>query len=189
MNKQKVGYALSAQDNDTYMFGPDDPVERCGTCHYRRDLSAYNPRYKLKSYRRDLSATYDGFWIVTDRFRDFCTGQGYRDISFEEFAEDKRHFNFMPLTVVKFDAVSRMTSFEKLCPECGSYESVTGAYPAYVLLSEPLADGFYRSDLLFASGDEKHPIIFVGAETKDKLAKSGLKGLEFSPLYGSRPQT
>ncbi len=53
-----------------------------------------------------------------------------------------------------------------------------------MLIDQPLEDGFYRSDLLFASGNEKHPLIFVGIKTKAKLEATNLNGLEFAPVYG-----
>ena len=61
---------------------------------------------------------------------------------------------------------------------------MVGATPAFLKVEMPLADGFYRSDPLFASGNEKQPLIVVGVGTKRKLEAARLMGLEFKPTYG-----
>lgn len=177
------GFNLYGHDNDTYMFSDAGP-ETCPVCSYRRDLLAYNPDYVLVKTDTDISTTYDGFVIVSEAFKQFCSGQGYQNLKFGEFRHDRWHYNFEVNQQVKFDAERRRTRFEKDCPYCGNYESVIGATPSYLLVANPLADGFYRSDLIFGSGNEKHPLIFVGAETRKKLERAGLKGLEFSEALG-----
>jgi hypothetical protein len=139
----------------------------------------------LKKCADDISHTYDGQTIVSKAFKEFCEKNEYRWIKFGEFENDPNHFHLILRRVVKFDAVRRKTRFEHLCPHCGNYESIVGVKPAYLLVNEPLGDGFYRSDLLFASGNEKHPLTFVGIQTRAKLKLSGLKGLEFAPAFGT----
>jgi hypothetical protein len=179
-----VGYTLGGQDNDTYMFSKNDAVPKCNGCGFRLDFFRTNPAYRLANYREDISHTYDGQTIVSKAFRDFYLNNGYHGARFAAFENDSNHFHLKIDEVVSFDAVRRKTRFENLCPQCGNYESVVGATPAYLLVDHILKDGFFRSDLLFASGNEKHPITVVGVETKAKLKVSGLRGLEFSPVFG-----
>ena len=190
-----IGYDLSGPDNGTFMFRGGSEVKRCPLCGYYVDFLAYNPDYQFKRREADkydgyikrgadFSSTYDSYDIVSDRFRTFCLEQQYEGLAFGEFSNDKTHFNFMPNRIVRFDALRRNTTFEKLCRVCRNYESVVGATPPYLLRSKPLEDGFYRSDLLFGSGDRKGPLILVGLETKAKLKAANLKGLEFSPAFG-----
>jgi hypothetical protein len=179
-----VGYAIGGQDNDTYMFSEGDAVPKCNGCGFRLDFFRTNPAYRLTKCRGDISHTYDGQTIVSKAFRDFCRNNGYQGVRFETFENNPHHFHLKVDEVVSFDAVRRKTRFENLCPECGNYESVVGAKPAYLLIDHILKDEFFRSDLLFASGNEKHPLTIVGVETKAKLKVSGLKGLEFSPAFG-----
>jgi hypothetical protein len=191
-----VGYTLSVPDNGTFMFRDASELERCEACGYVLTFMSHNPAYQLRKreadyqhdgyFKRgaDLSATYDSYYVASKRFRDFCLGQSYEGLIFLEFAKDKNNFNFMVKRTVKFDARRRGTVFERLCRVCKSYESVVGATPSYLLRSKPLRDGFYRSDLLFGSGDRKSPDIFVGVETKSKLEAAKLKGLTFLPAYG-----
>jgi hypothetical protein len=85
--------------------------------------------------------------------------------------------------VVSFDAKSRRTRFINCCAVCGNYDEVIGATPAYLEVPGPLEDGIFRSDLLFGSGNAKHPLIIVGLETKERLEGAGLKGLLFREAY------
>ncbi len=192
-----VGYILYGHDNGTYMFEPDtDTLQKCSNCGYRLDFSANNPNYQFTedfqplymdfavTPDNPLSTTNDGQVIVSKVFRDFCLEQRYQGLKFLEFSEDRNHFHFIVLSHVRFNAAASKTRFERLCPVCGNYESVIGSIPAFLKTAKPLAGGFYRSDLLFASGNEKHPLIIVGIDTKTKLESAGFKGLEFEPAYG-----
>lgn len=179
----RVAYKLSAQDNGTFMF-PNQDFRKCPSCGYRTDFTEINPEYVLRSRARDLSATFDGHWIASVRLRDFCAMYGYTTLQFCKFPNDPYHFGFLPTMIVRFDALRRQTRFENLCPTCGNYESVIGTKPCFLLVSQPINDGFFRSDLFFASGNEKHPILIIGLEMREKLKKAKLKGLEFSDAFG-----
>jgi len=195
-----VGYTLSVPDNGTFMSREKSESKRCDACGYLVNFLAHNPNYESRKRERDykldgyvktgadISSTYDLHYIVSDRFRDFCVREGYEGLVFQDFIKDRTHFHFTVEKIVKFDAVRRDTVFERICKVCKNYESVVGATPTYLLRSSALADGFYRTDLLFGSGDRKSPAILVGAETKAKLQAAKLKGLKFLPAYGIEPQ-
>lgn len=183
-----IGYSLDAQDNDSDMFEDDAPLETCPRCGYRLNFEATNPDYQLRNKKkRDISATYDGQLIVSKSFRDFCLEKDISGAEFRPFRRDSQHFHFVVQPQIKFDSERTKTRFLKLCAECGNYESVIGSFPCYLQRSGPLEPGFFRTDLLFASGNEKSPIILVAPATKVLLEKSGLKGLEFESAHGSEP--
>lgn len=75
-------------------------------------------------------------------------------------------YYMMPEEILAFDAVRRKVSFEGPCPLCGGYESITGAYPVFLKSPQPMGPGFYRSDIPFASGKAKHPLLTVIAAMK-----------------------
>jgi hypothetical protein len=181
-----VGYKINGQDNDTYMFQDNSRIPKCEKCGYRLNFSTTNPDYFLKSCKDAISTTYDGQTIVSKAFKHFCELNRYSGIKFGGFENDPNHFHLILMQVVQFDAIKRKTRFENLCSQCGNYESIIGATPTYLLVDKPLEDGFYRSDLIFASGNEKHPLNLVGIETKAKLeaAGLGLEAVDFSPAYG-----
>ena len=193
-----VGFTLDGHYNGTYMYEPTDvALTKCLHCGYRLDFFITNPNYTLKktskslhigkavSGQADLSATYDGQTIVSRQFRDFCLQQGYKGMQFVDFPKDPEYFHLIVMPEVAFDPVRRGTRFEDFCSVCGNYGSVIGANPAYLQVVEPLKDGFYRSDILFGSADNKNPLIIVGIDTKSKLRIAKLKGLVFGPAYGS----
>lgn len=179
-----VAFNLSGQDNDSYMFSDFPTAESCDLCGYRMDFLKYNPNYYTGKILPDFSATYDGFWIVSQKFKEFCVRKNVPNLAFDKFINLKTYYNFRPGNIVAFDAVRRKTWFEKKCDKCENYESVTGTRPTYLKIAEPLKSGIYRTDLVFASGNEKHPLILVGLETKEELVKEKLEGLEFAPAFG-----
>ena len=174
-----IGYTLSAQFNDTSMFDDDDPIPLCARCGYRLEFGGTNPRYRSRKRKRDIGATYDGQLIVSVAFREFCLSEGVAGAEFRSFETDKDHFHFVVFPQVQFDSARAETYFENLCEGCGKYESVIGSRPCYLRQREPLGPGFFRTDLLFASGNEKHPVTLVGVTTRLALERSGLRGLEF----------
>lgn len=195
--KNIVGFTIGGHHNGTYMYEPGDKaLPFCPRCGYRLDFFPTNPDYAMKkrfkpltgeatvSKETALSFTYDHQHIVSQGFKDFCLQQGYQGLNFIAFPKDPRHFHLMIANQVKFDFARKGTRFLGLCPICGNYDEVIGAYPALLELTESLADGFYRTDLLFAGGDRKHPLIIVGPETKSKLKAMKFKGLIFEPAYG-----
>jgi hypothetical protein len=200
-----IGFKLSGHDNDTEMYSRSDPsLPRCPKCGYRLDFQAYNPEYSFKksfntiymdelkiSVQTAVTYTYDGQMIVTTSFKEFCDAQGYKGLIFRSFPKDPWHFQLIATRQVIIDQVQSRVRFGKLCPTCKNYHEINLTYdpvlkraPVVLKQSELLSDGFYRSDLLFASGDNKSPLIIVGAETRDKLKAAKFKGLVFHPVHG-----
>src|ERR1044072_9226823 len=122
-----IGYRLSGPDNGTFMFREKSDLKRCEACGYPLNFLAHNPNYELRKRERDykldgyvktgvdISSTYDLHYIVSDRFRDFCLGKGYKGLVFKDFIRDTSCFHFIVKNLVKFDAVRRGTVFERLC--------------------------------------------------------------------------
>jgi hypothetical protein len=180
----KVGYCFTVADSKSRMFPSDALLCKCRRCGYRLDFFAHNPQYILRQDCFDLCATYDGQLIGSLAFKRFCEDQKYSGISFLEFELDEQHFHVIVERQVPFDFERRQTRFENLCQVCGNYESIAGATPAFLRVQAPLADGIYRTDLLFASGDEKCPLHIVGIDTKAKLIEAGLRGICFENAEG-----
>lgn len=54
-----------------------------------------------------------------------------------------------------------------------------GADPVYLTgVTEPIEEGFFRSDLEFASGPEQHPLFLVGVGTAEELRKQKFRKLD-----------
>lgn len=179
-----VGFTVYGPDNGTFMFEDNDALETCPVCGFRIDFFAHNPAYRAKKRRSDLLATYDGQWIVSRRFREVCEQHALPGVQFLSFRDEPLYSHLLLTRIIPFDAERREVDFIKYCASCGNYDEVIGANPAYLKRRPPLEDGFYRTDLLFASGNGKHPVILVAESTKQLLLKEGLKGLDFETAFG-----
>jgi len=162
----------------------DSRLEHCPACGFRTDFFAHNPLYRqVRKRRSDLLCTYDHAPIVTQAFRTFCLDNNYPGVRFLEFKNDPDHFHLLVDNVISFNARKRRTRFIDFCPVCENYKAVIGANPTYLEVDGPLPDGMYRSDLYFATGNAKSPLLIVGCATKDKMEGAGLKGLIFEEAY------
>jgi hypothetical protein len=73
-----IAYSLSGPDNDSYMCGvaaalnvvPGLPV--CPECGYKTEFQFSNPSFIVKRRSYDFSTTYDGYYIVSLRFKEHC---------------------------------------------------------------------------------------------------------------------
>jgi hypothetical protein len=159
-----IGYEIYGRANASQMTGsceklfPDIKVPQCPVCSYRTDYRVTNPKFILKRKNYDFSFTYDGIIIVSIRFKDFCLSQGYKNFVFVPLPKYPRFFQFyVEGNTIEYKAHQK----ENFCEYCLQYESVIGAAMNLEKVDNALADGFYQSDLWFATGNEKSPIIVV----------------------------
>jgi hypothetical protein len=173
-----IGYEISGYDNDSYMTGTCDTLfdlpflPKCDKCGYRTDYRYTNKDFILKRKTLDFSSTYDGVTIVSLKFKEFCGRYGYSNLIFVGLPKSSDYFQFyINNSVIKYDASLK----ENLCDSCGQYESVIGPSAQLNSIAEPLPDGFYQSDLWFASRNEKSPIIIISPITLGYLTKDKFK--------------
>jgi hypothetical protein len=175
-----IGYEMTGYDNDSYMTGSCEKLfdlpflPKCDKCGYRTDYRYTNKDFKLKRRTLDVSSTYDGIAIVSLKFKEFCIRYGYENLVFIDLPKSPNFFQFyVKNSFINYDASLK----ERLCDKCGHYESIVGPSMQLDNFTEPLEDGFYQSDLLFASGNEKSPIIIISPVTKEKLIKEKFKNI------------
>jgi hypothetical protein len=177
-----IGYEISGYDNNSYMTGnwngflPEIQtiIPHCHECGYRVDYRFTNPYFKLRRKTLDFSSTYDGVDIVSLKFKEFCIRNEYKNLKFTKLPLVPNFFQFS----VEENTLKYNFSFrENLCEKCGQYESVVGPSLNIDDINEILKDGFYKSDLWFASGNEKSPVIVIAPSTKKKLEKENFKNL------------
>lgn len=198
-----VAYELSPHDNDTHMLGDETfrpprsagfhhwrfgkigapHPATCPTCGRKTDPDYVNPKFKAKRRTWDIGTTYDGYDIVSKGFRDFCRKQGWKGMHFHPLPADKEFFVLRLSQIIPFDAERRGTRFEDLCPTCGEFYNVIGADPVCLRdVTEPIQEGFFRSDLEFASGPEQSPLILVGIDTAERLRKQGFQKYDLAEV-------
>jgi len=146
------------------------------------DREWVEPKFQLARRDFDISYTYDGYLIASDRFKDAVEGSGAR---FAGLPAEPGYYVVEVDAIVRFDAQRRRTRFDKLCVECGRYFGVSGATPVFLLPGEIVPTGkLVRTDLEFGTGDEQHPIVIAGASLARHLEESALSGLSLRAIAG-----
>jgi hypothetical protein len=104
-------------------------------------------------------------------------------MSFVRLHADPERFVLRLANVLAFDAERRGTRFLSPCPACGAFYDVVGATPAFLRgVREPIERGFFRSDLVFGSGPEQRPLLFVGIRTAEALNEKRFEGYMLRPV-------
>ncbi len=180
-----IGYEMTGYNNDSFMTGSCEKLydlpflPKCNKCGYRTDYRYTNKDFKLKRKTLDLSSTYDGITIVSLKFKEFCNRYGYKNLVFVELPKSPYFFQFyIEGNFLKYDATLK----EKFCDNCKFYESVIGPSIQIDNFKNPLEDGFYQSDLWFASGNEKSPVLIISPATKENLTKEKIKNICLSKI-------
>lgn len=176
------GYSLSGYDNDSHMCSSTDRVfddvgglAVCPRCGYRTDFNYINERFRVKRRTNDISYTYDGYCIVSLKFKEACERAHFQGLRFVQLPGDQEYFHLVPNCVVEFDSEKRKTKLVKKCEVCGNYEAVAGATPAFIK-GELTAD-ICKTDILFGSGNAKHPLILITKRAKEVFDREKLKGV------------
>ena len=179
-----IGYLITWPDNDSYMFSSwVNNLEKCPKCGYFTDFFDVSPDFKVTKRMYDISYTYDDYCIVSRKFKEFCQRFNYSNINFIKLPNDKDFFFFLPNETLSFDSNKRNIRFENLCSYCNNYESVVGATPCFLKnTSKPVSDNFYKTDILFGSGNEKSPLIIIGKETAERLKKEKFNNISFEEI-------
>ena len=178
-------YFLLGQDNNSFFLDSKNLLApTCSKCGYLYDLINYfNPSFKLKRRTNDISYTYDGRCIVSLRFKEFCKREGYVGLTFKVFEREPNFYLFQVDNELSFDSAVSKTEFLEYCEECNNYKEIIGFSPGHLRsIGNRLSDGFYRTDLLFGSGNSKHPLIIVAPETKIKFEREKLQGGYLEPI-------
>jgi hypothetical protein len=144
----------------------------------------------LRKRRYDISETYDGVTVVTQRFKSVYMVGGLSGLSFRQLSNDTEYFAIQAVRSVPFDAERRRTRFLGLCPTCKRYESVIGATPGYIKTGYGVAGNeFVRTDLEFGSGDEKSPLLICGEHAAGVLRREKLRSVDFHVIvFGNDPE-
>jgi hypothetical protein len=181
-----LGYSIVGHDNQYSMYQRlklDDCARYKDTYTINRiDAALVFTNIKTDySSSGDFSSTYDAFDIVSEKFKDFCEGEGYAGLEFVALAGGKYYW-FKVHTVVEFDAARRGTEFINFDKDCDGFEEIIGANPVYLKEKRVLANGFYRTDLCFGSYAAKSPLLLVGPGTKEKLEQAGFESIVFEEI-------
>lgn len=167
-----------------YMYDNENRPGTCPICHNTLEKIP-DVHYKVEKKRADILCTYDGYCIVTEKFKEFCNENKYPNITFIALTDSIGYYFFMPHDIYKLDYIHRKTQFLNKRECCGSYDEIIGATPAYKLssFSTESDDFINRSEYLFGTKGCKDPLIIIGLKTQQKMKAFGLKGIDYKNVY------
>lgn len=178
-----VGKYLVPDDVDNMYESFDEIPCTCPYC-LSKLKSIPNVDYRPNKRTNDMYFTYDGFFIVSEKFKLFCEKESYRNLTFIKLKKTRYYF-FEPQetfkTYIYWDPFNTLGHW---CNHCMNYTDVCGG----VLKDKSFAlnsnDYIYRTDKYHGSLECKFPLIIVGLETMKKMKDYGLKGIYFRDVWG-----
>jgi hypothetical protein len=193
-------YELNGQDDGAYMLGEETyrpnaarsdwrfgsegapHPATCSGCGGKINPEYVNPQYRVKKRRRDITATYDGYLLVSAHLRGILKENGANSTDFVALPSDTGYFWLRPRSVLHYSAAER----ERACDSCGQFADVVVPVPLFLTqLAQPVSSGVYRSSMEFGSVPLKSCRIVVGKSTGIALQSASLKGVELDPLYAA----
>lgn len=162
--------------DDMYNFhkGEKDPglCKKCGT---RLEMIP-NPNYRVRIKGRDFQNTYDGYYIVSERFKSFCEQNNYPDLSFTQ-TKTKGYYTFLPQKIYQTSSGIGIT-YSHLNECCNLYSHVYVSHHLYVRDKNFIQEGddfIARTEILYGDRSYKHYMIVIGNKTYAKMKEFGLK--------------
>lgn len=196
-----IGYQLTGHDNDSYMLGEEtrpaaSAEERkffgwrftqngaqhpatCPKCGRKTDSDYVNPAFKLRKKRMDVSSTYDGYTIVSTRFREFCETSKIAHVEFVSLPSQPTHAWFRVHRILKVDIKASLgLRFLYPCDVCQAYAGVFGTSGLrFVGVDTTVPKGISRTDLDFAQAHEQHPVIVVDTQLAMAMKAEKFRGI------------
>lgn len=178
---QMKGRIIQGSDNKQYalqeFFGDNNRL-RCPECGCLLDPFYRSMRIDFKS-KYDFSATYEGVFVVSKRFRDYIQSERYSNVIFYPVNEENSFFYFQVLNnVIKIDAEKSRIEFKEKCMTCHYPKEVIGGFDIFIAQEAPLLDGFYTTDVYWRTHYIYWPEFLIGQETYEKLKAQKFKGLD-----------
>ncbi|HET7114935.1 MAG TPA: hypothetical protein VFI29_00490 [Hanamia sp.] len=176
-----LGYVIDVPDIKRDML-QSLKLEECAKYSNIYDLNQIDANFKLKSIRYNISSTYDGFVIVSAKFKQFCEIEKYAGLDFILLPNASGFCWFKVNNIIEFDTKMRKTKFLNYNSICKGYEEIIGANPVYLKNPVLLSEGFFRTDVCFGSFAGKSPLYLTGEATKKKLLAAGFKEIFFEKI-------
>ena len=162
------------------MYGGDAQPPRCDACGFVLDHAWVDPSFAA-AHLLDVSFTYDGCLIVSDRFR--AAVERFPGVSFVPLPSQTGWSLLLSTRPIAFDSERRRTRFGRYCEGCCRFTEVAGATPVFLVDPPiPLPDEIMRTDIEFGSGDELRPLIVVGPGVAEAIKHEGFTGLDLVPI-------
>lgn len=166
-----------------HMYCNENRPGTCPICHNTVEKIP-DSLYKVSKKRGDFFYTYDGFCIVSEKFKRFCDERGYPNLTFVTLTKSIGYYYFMPEDIYRLDCARSRIQFINKRDCCGSYDETIGStlYKASDF-SMPTNDFICRSEYYFASYGCKFRLIIIGLDTATAMKAIGFKGINFIEVF------
>jgi hypothetical protein len=176
-----LGYVISVPDIKTTMFA-NVKLAECARFSNIYDLNLFDVNFRMRNKTYGISSTYDGFVIVSEKFKRFCETESYLGLEFINLPNAPGFYWFKTNNILEFDSNERETRFIDYNDDCKGYEEIIGATPACLKSKFPIGNNFFRTDICFGSSAGKSPLYLTGEVTKKKLEEVGFKEIYFEEV-------
>ena len=179
-----IAHDLCGEDAEFMYNDKNDIPGVCPFCHSKLRMIpnlSYKKRRRKKKW--DIYNTYDGYCLVSEKFKNFCEENGYPNLSFIKLERSKPYYFFLPGNIFPLDITRDFVELDSFCPVCHTYNSVAGCAFKRRDFQLSTDDFICRSDVFFGYKESQSPCIIIGLKTKEKMEKAGLKGLSFRKVY------
>lgn len=169
-----VAKIFTCDELKRFMYETNDFPGLCPYCHNTLEkIPDVNFRTRTK---KDIVSTYDGFYIVSERFKVFCEDQGLCDLTFIPIKRSPGHYYFEPQTIFSVDEDNTIFEHEgEPCGFCGKYSWFGGPHRIYSKSYLSEEENFIRrSKDFFGDKNRKFFLIIIGLRTEKLLKESGI---------------
>jgi hypothetical protein len=179
-----IARMLWGESIDDYMYeNIDDRKDICPICH---NTLGHIPNQSVVIHNRnwDLSTTYDGYWIISEKFYDFCKEGNYKNLRIIPLSNSKGLYYFEPMDIFGLDYELYGTKYINKRDCCGSYDEIIK--PPVIKAKDfniESNDFIMKSGTLFGPHEKKIFTIIIGNETAKKMKAYGIKNIYFKKIY------
>ena len=169
-----VAKRLSVDDLKRFMYDTSDIPGLCPYCHNTLEKIP-NLEFRTQT-RKDIVWTYDGFYIVSEKFKDFCEEQGLKELAFTPLKKSPGHYYFEPQGIFPIDEKNTIFEHEgDPCSHCGKYLWFGGPHRIYSKYHLTEDDNFIqRSEEFHGDKGRKFFLLIIGLKTERLMKEHGL---------------
>jgi hypothetical protein len=182
MEKVSVAKIVYGSDLD-YMYDNESRPGLCPICH-NTIKKIPDLMYRVTKRKPDLMNTYDGFYIVSEKFKSFCIERKYPNLTFVALVKSKGFYCFEPQNTYKLDNVLSGFRFINKRECCGNYDEIVfGKVYKDQDFNIATNDFIRRSECFSGSHGRKSQLIIIGIGTFKAMKEYGLKGIYSEDIY------
>jgi hypothetical protein len=177
-----VAWWLTGVDADCMYQSRDEVPGLCPACKNVVDKIPNLDYYVTRT--NHLQETYDGFTIVSEKFKMFCKVQHFDNVIFIPLRTPGGFYVMEPNDIFEVNKeYSDMPHDGDLCPVCGTYEWHGNRMIYSKEDFDDDANFIKRLDGLYGSSWKKFHVIIVGKKTAKLMKQFGLRGIYFHEVY------